>query len=78
MFDHHELTDLAYRFHIEKWSESISTNRCPDCWLRKYECFCYSIKENIDLSPPIGKVIIYYHFKELGRSCNTAHLLPLI
>ena len=78
MFDHHELTKHSCEVFINQWQLLTTTKRCPACWLRVYECYCSCLKPLPGEVPYIDSIIIYYHFKELGRSSNTAHLLPLL
>ena len=81
---HHEKTGISYSAKIEWWKDEIeSGRRCCRCWLRKYECFCSKIsKMKLDLSKFQEKIstrmCIYYHYQELGRSANTAHLYEAI
>lgn len=89
---HHEKEIVSYVLKTEAWKERLASNvrnikRCPLCWLRLYECYCKlgsptlysdflfcSVKEKQFKV----EVVIYYHYSELGRSPNTAHLLSLI
>ena len=81
---HHEKEILASALIVSKWDKDISSGlRCGKCWLRFYDCYCNYIsqrKVTLDLtlnSKLLVHIFIYYHYKEIGRSANTAHLLEL-
>lgn len=86
---HHSQSQESYNMKMEWWnSQTVSKYRCPTCWLRQYECFCTEIKdmanelssfsdENCSLQIKI-KICMYYHYQEIGRSANTAHLYEAI
>lgn len=78
---HHELALKTYCAATSDWEKaSSSENRCGKCWLRAYNCFCSYFntrqKENEHICGV--RVVIYYHFSELGRSANTMHLFPAL
>lgn len=81
---HHECVQKAYRAAVEWWKEETSSGRrCRSCWLREYECFCPQttiIKENLrNFQEQVAvRMCIYYHFQEIGRSANTAHVFEAI
>lgn len=81
---HHECIQKAYKEVMEWWrGEQESGRRCGKCWLRSYDCFC---KEVCEIKNSIGtfqenasiRMCIYYHYQEIGRSANTAHLYEAI
>ena len=81
---HHEKTIASYLKAAEYCVKTFTSHRCPQCWLIRNHCFCsklfarHSFYENEGLIFNNVKVTIYYHFKEVGRSANTAHILPLL
>jgi DTW domain-containing protein YfiP len=86
--DHHHLNRDSCAKKIAWWKEEIATGkRCGVCWLRPYDCFCGDISsirrdmnaciENDDILAKV-RVGLYYHYQELGRSANTAHLLEVV
>ena len=82
MFDHHDLTKQASQQYASKWHtlSQVTHTRCSACWLRSYECYCAHFHQMGQYVEPatISSIIIYFHYQELGRSTNTAHLLPII
>ena len=68
--------------------------RCGACWLRPHDCCCLSyFQERREVYRQKGfynddpqatnegigvKFLVYYHFREIGRSANTAHLMENI
>eukprot|EP01041_Mallomonas_annulata_P006294 gene6294-12739_t len=82
---HHEKTLESYNTAINIWENAVNDqSRCQFCWLRSINCFCEQLKERQrfysenSLSLNAIQLTIYYHFKEIGRSANTAHILPLL
>lgn len=82
---HHEKEIVASALVLSKWDKDILSGlRCGKCWLRYYDCYCNYIsqrKVSLDLicnSKLLVHIFIYYHYKEIGRSANTAHLLELL
>ena len=85
LFYHHEKEITASSLIISEWDKDILSGlRCSSCWLRSYDCYCGYIsqrrlsleslcKDNIHVH-----IFMYYHYKEIGRSANTAHLLELL
>jgi DTW domain-containing protein YfiP len=78
---HHELALKTYFAATADWAKtSTSEHRCGKCWLRAYNCFCDYFearrKENEHICGV--RVVIYYHYSELGRSANTMHLFPAL
>ena len=82
---HHKLTIASYKRASENWERRVDKKlRCKFCWLRPSDCFCsYFLQKRKDYEAKSLKletlgIILYYHFQEVGRSANTAHLLPLL
>lgn len=89
--EHHDLAQSSSKLKLEWWEEEVrKSERCGQCWLRSYDCIC---AEFIDkrrifyedlLSSSINhvsnnfKVLMYYHYQEIGRSANTAHILEAL
>jgi DTW domain-containing protein YfiP len=70
----------SYETKMTWWKgELTSGNRCSKCWLRMRECFCYKLtqfREEIYGNKAQNiRICIYYHFQEIGRSANTAHVV---
>lgn len=62
---------------VQRWLDVLScNNRCENCWLKKELCFCSKIPKDLFLSQEkmLIDVLFYYHYQELGRSSNTAHI----
>jgi DTW domain-containing protein YfiP len=86
--DHHELNRISYNAKVAWWQEEQATGkRCALCWLRPHECFCSTLRTiQADMTDYVTRnsleerirVCLYYHYQELGRSANTAHLLEAI
>ena len=85
--NHHENALRSYNLKLDWWGNQISTQfRCEVCWLRRYECFCNEMKnmgmtlsQFQDSNYPLKiKVCLYYHYQEVGRSPNTAHVFEAI
>jgi DTW domain-containing protein YfiP len=83
--DHHEMNRRSFAIKTAWWQEQTATGfRCPVCWLRHYECFCEAINARRQHynAPEYAlqhvQVLMYYHYQELGRSANTAHLLEAL
>ena len=84
IINHHPTTRISYKAKIEWWQNEINGNeRCSKCWLRNSSecniCYCSQIDEmafNIPQSTSITPInmCIYYHYQEIGRSANTAHI----
>lgn len=64
------------------WDASINVtkHRCGRCWLKTPQCYCSALAERSIKYPMTNRsnVILYYHFKEIGRSANTGHILPIL
>lgn len=76
---HHPKETESYHLKLEAWGEKLANNRCCRCWLRVWECYCKARETKPeDEYPCEAEVVIYYHYSEIGRSPNTAHLLPII
>lgn len=83
---HHTCLQQSYDGHIEWWENEIASGkRCRLCWLTPMHCYCSSLgeisshfKELIEDSSKKVQIIMYYHYLEIGRSANTAHLLDAI
>ena len=80
---HHEKTRASYSGFLHAWHRKIDEGRCAGCWLRSYDCCCESYllgrqKLYESLGAQSVDFLIYYHFRELGRSANTAHVLELL
>lgn len=82
---HHEKILASRTACITDWAEKIQGNRCPACWLRLRQCHCDYLqprKEQYTTEllncPAFPEFIMYYHFRELGRSANTAHIFDAI
>lgn len=67
------------------YSHSATQNRCGKCWLRRHQCYCNIAEDRIqyyktNFSENISncQIIMYYHYQEIGRSANTAHVFELI
>jgi hypothetical protein len=82
---HHNRTKISVQDKLDWWVKESGPagRRCPNCWLMHNICFCSTItsmrqrlKNNKTL--PKSKVIMYYHFSELGRSINTAHFFECL
>ena len=68
------------------WDDNVNVKklRCGRCWLRRFECYCSVLDEKSrfyadgcnDCS--MVKVLMYYHYKEIGRCPNTAHIFENI
>lgn len=80
---------ISYLAKRQWWhQETKETNeRCSKCWLRHYDCYCTSLdarKQYYAEQQRIGQgmqhviTCMYYHYQEIGRSANTAHLLEAI
>jgi len=85
LLHHHEKEVLASALFMSKWDEDILSGlRCGSCWLRRYDCYCnYVSQRKLSLEAACYSkvdvhVYMYYHYKEIGRSANTAHLLELL
>lgn len=80
IINHHELVLAAYKLKTDWWNEEIQINsRCKRCWLRCYECFCSELSQQAQIVSNFKedvavRMCIYYHYQEIGRSPNTAHL----
>lgn len=79
---HHPLTYEASIICRNRWKEACADTsiqgRCPVCWLRRHDCYCTAIDSRRDTyTDGVHKceLILYYSYKELGRSPNTAHVL---
>jgi DTW domain-containing protein YfiP len=60
-------------------------NRCGQCWLRRRQCYCKTANARRDYYLPKleseyanCEIIMYYHFLEIGRSANTAHVFQML
>ena len=75
----------------DEYDGSISSHhaahhhRCRICWLRKHQCYChYADAKKLYYSSKMKdtfqhcELIIYYHYLEIGRSANTAHLFQML
>ena len=89
IINHHPTTRISYKAKIEWWQNEVDSNeRCSKCWLRNSSecniCFCSQIDEmamNIPQSTSVHTPIntcIYYHYQEIGRSANTAHMFEAL
>ena len=85
---HHALNRDSFHGKLDWWNSELNNgHRCRICWLRPKDCFCVNLNSMraelasatyIDPSIRDIKVCIYYHYQELGRSANTAHLFEAI
>ena len=79
--DHHKITKEAYTNALRLWEEgkaNINCPRCHKCWLRTYECYCHNVTSRSDATMNNVRITMYYHYQELGRSANTAHVLSML
>jgi len=84
--EHHPNTIISMQEKLKWWDEEVkSGRRCMNCWLRSYDCFCTHLASRgedyvqaFESDRKIVKVIMYYHYQELGRSANTAHVFESI
>ena len=70
----------------KNYTEHASTHcRCSTCWLKRHQCYCsfgsfrrdyYATKLETEYSN--CEIIIYYHYQEIGRSANTAHVFQML
>lgn len=70
---------------IINYTHATSHHRCDKCWLRRHQCYCEIASTKIKhykniFSENISNcsIIIYYHYQEIGRSANTAHVFELL
>lgn len=83
---HHELNRKSCEIKLAWWENEISQGRrCGRCWLRNYECFCDQFDVIAAERPTVvsaedekAKVCMYYHYQEIGRSANTAHVFQAL
>eukprot|EP01038_Epipyxis_sp_PR26KG_P006748 gene6748-9245_t len=82
---HHEKQRSTFCALQSNWiSQTMGSNpkRCKICWLRVYDCFCPQLKRMRECYTsekiPDFLVCIYYHYLEIGRSANTAHIFEPI
>ena len=81
---HHEKVINAYKAKMQWWTAQCSKNRCLKCWLRCHDCYCNTLTHIRNQYESIAglkekiKVSIFYHFKEIGRGPNTAHIFPAL
>ena len=78
---HHPNTQESFIGHMNWWKQETVANRCKKCWLRRFDCYCSTLNEKSNsyresLLPFSQKVriLMYYHYLEIGRSANTAHV----
>jgi DTW domain-containing protein YfiP len=74
---HHEMEQAAYLGSTAAWESSVQVTRCGKCWLRQSFCYCETFREKASKYSEggrISKVLLYYHFKEIGRTANTGHI----
>lgn len=87
--DHHENTRISAAAKMGEWRKataSVDCHRCKKCWLRTYDCYCQHLDKmadefSHDLGVSVNKninVLMYYHYMEMGRSANTAHLFEAL
>lgn len=87
---HHEKTRESYEKVMSHWAEKTipdTGHRCATCWLRTTQCRCAFLRERLPIyashisevqSNQPFTVLMYYHFSEIGRSPNTAHIFPIM
>ena len=84
---HHEKNRISYNEKMKWWENETSNERCRTCWLRHYDCYCTSLnkrRQHYIEQQQQGRGLqhvttcMYYHYQEMGRSANTAHLLEAI
>lgn len=72
----------SYNRLMGVWSSSVnvSKHRCGNCWLKTGQCHCAVLSERRKKisATKRANVILYYHYKEIGRSANTGHILPIL
>lgn len=76
---HHPMELHSSLLKQAAWRAKLS-HRCAVCWLRKYDCYCSAMAGGVaSISAPavLAEVVVYYHYSELGRSPNTAHVLSI-
>lgn len=84
--DHHVTTRVSAAGKMEWWNTQTTAEvdgRCPVCWIRTTDCFCKTIlQKRLELEPLKSdrefKILMYYHYMEIGRSANTAHLFDAL
>ncbi len=90
-YNHHEHMYTAKHEKYDVWwaQEVASGTRCGVCWLRDYDCYCGNIpplrekfhQDIVDVEEVLEihvEFLLYYHYLEIGRSANTAHLLQAL
>lgn len=84
-FSHHPLTLEQSIINRNRWKEACADTgiqgRCPVCWLRRHDCYCSTLDTRRDTyASGIRRceLILYYSYRELGRSPNTAHVLETL
>ena len=78
---HHEKELDAYVGCKAAWETSVQNNRCGKCWLTKSFCYCETFREKASKYSDGGQltqVLLYYHFKEVGRTANTGHIFEAV
>lgn len=85
IINHHASVRNACKHHQIWWEQETSRDRCRKCWLRKFNCFCDKLNSKRVAYQDLNKLfmnnfqlIIYYHYLEVGRSANTAHILEAL
>lgn len=86
--NHHDATRISFKNHMRKWENDIKDGlRCQTCWLRvPYDCYCQDIKEKrlnvyddyFNNHTLRVKILMYYHYQEIGRSPNTGHIFEAL
>ena len=81
---HHEMNRRSCAAKMKWWQGEIERGfRCSICWLRHYECYCPQFTERKQHYAETTclqhvSVVMYYHYQELGRSANTAHVMQAV
>ena len=81
---HHEMNRRSLDAKLKWWRGEIARGfRCSICWLRHYECYCpqFEVRKQYYAATECLQhvsVVMYYHYQELGRSANTAHVMQAV
>ena len=84
--NHHETVRHSFSCHMTKWYKELdSGSRCRVCWLRSYQCYCQVLnrrkadyQQYLEEAKLKYKIMMYYHYIEIGRSPNTAHVFEAL
>ena len=89
--DHHETFKVSFAGKRGWWKQEteVTKQRCKLCWVRIQDCYCKTLLKKREELETIQseaksqgeldfKVCMYYHYMEIGRSANTAHVFEAL